>query len=50
LIAAIALTWFDHRYSVLLPVRRERASNVGFSIKLTLIIASHEAFVSTGID
>ena len=50
LIAAIALTWFDHRFCVLLRVLRERTRDVSFLIEAALIVASHETFVSTGID
>jgi len=50
LIAAIALTRFDYGFRVLLPVLRQRTSDVRLFIEATLIVAPHEAFVRPGID
>jgi hypothetical protein len=50
LIAAIALAWLDYSFRVLLPVLRQRTPDVRFFIKLTLIVAPHEAFVPARVD
>ncbi|HEV8140582.1 MAG TPA: hypothetical protein VGP81_12475 [Pyrinomonadaceae bacterium] len=50
MIAAIPLPRLDDGFRVLLPVLRERAPDVRLFIEATLIVAPHEAFVSTGID